>query len=261
MFAELLHIWDTIERYHEWARDEMRHPSVREQLSGLLSIHDTLEGLHLDQVGLKVERPSFADVDAFKAELLETTPQAAWRVVLEQGAVCREWAALPLPEALPKLAAFAERSREIGRRHPILRLFDEITLVKTGHFSRLRARRDARRAGFEVLLALHRFKAENKAWPARLEDLTPTFLVRLPIDPCSGKPPIYRRNASGADFVLYSFGEDQKDDSDRDPTDETQVSAPSGGLAFWPLHSPDFARVRPFAEILAEGGGSCHVCR
>jgi len=240
-FAELLYTWDTIERYHEWARDESRHPSVREQLSTFLSMHDTLNELRLDQAGLKVEQPSFESVDAFKAALLKSTPQAAWKVVTEHEAAYREWAALPLPEALPKLAAFGERSRQIGRKDPIMRLFDEISLFRPGHFRLLRATRDARRAGFEVLLALHQFKAENKAWPTRLEELTPKLLVRLPEDPYSGKPLVYRRSADGADFVLYSVGENQKDDAGRRPADEGQVGAAlSGDVVFWPLETPEF---------------------
>lgn len=240
-FAERLYDWDMIERLHEWARDEARHPDAREQLSAYLTVHETFKDLRLDEVGLKVERSSFESVDGFKAELLKTTPQTAWKVVMERVAAYQEWAALPLPEALPRLAAFRERAREIGRKDPIMRLFDEISILKPGHLRLLCAKRDARRAGFDLLVALHQFKAEKKAWPASLEELAPGLRPRLPADPYSGKPIVYRRNADATDFVLYSVGENQRYDGGRPPTDNTRVeSEPSGDLVFWPLRSPGF---------------------
>jgi len=55
-----------------------------------------------------------------------------------------------------------------------------------------------------VRLASHRLR--KRAFPSSLKDLGGT----LPTDPFSGKPLVYRRTASG--FILYSVGEDRKDD-------------------------------------------------
>ncbi len=240
-FAELLYSWDTIERYHEWARDERRHPSVRAQLSTFLTMHTTLRDEGLEKVGLTVTQPSIKSVDAVKAELLKTTPQATWKVVMEREAVYVQWAARPLPEALTKRAAFDVCSREIGRKDPLTCLFDETSIFRPGHFRLLRAKREARRAGFDVLLAMHRFKAERNVWPARLDALLPDFLSYMPIDPYSDQPLVYRRNADGDDFVLYSIGENQQDDGGRASADDALTDAsPTGDIVFWPLEVPQF---------------------
>lgn len=240
-FAERLFTWDTIERYHEWAVDESRHPSLREELTAYFSMYDMIKNSGIDPPGMKIERSSFASADDFKAALRKTTPKASWKVAIELEDAYREWAASPLPEAIPRLAGFRDRSREIGRKDPILQLFGEISPFGPGNFRLKRAMRDARRAGFEVLLALHLFNTEKKAWPARLEELTPALLPRVPADPYSGKPLVYRRSSDGTDFVLYSVGEDQKDDGGQPAQDSADPAATtSGDFVFWPLEVPDF---------------------
>jgi hypothetical protein len=59
-------------------------------------------------------------------------------------------------------------------------------------------------------IALKRFQLKHGNYPERLSDLTPEFLVSVPLDPVDGQPLRYRRNADGTD-LLYSIGEDGVD--------------------------------------------------
>jgi hypothetical protein len=44
-----------------------------------------------------------------------------------------------------------------------------------------------------VLLAVERYRLKHQAWPARLDDLVPTFLREVPADPYTGKPLRYHK--------------------------------------------------------------------
>ncbi len=60
-------------------------------------------------------------------------------------------------------------------------------------------------------IAIQRFQLRYGKRPANLAALRPEFVAEIPIDPMSGKPLCYRLNSDGT-FVLYSVGEDGKDD-------------------------------------------------
>ena len=66
-------------------------------------------------------------------------------------------------------------------------------------------------------LAAYRAADAAAAYPARLDDLVPRFLARLPTDPFTGGPFVYER--SGAGYLLYSLGEDTRDDGGSDEAD------------------------------------------
>ncbi len=59
-------------------------------------------------------------------------------------------------------------------------------------------------------LALRCYRSEHGQAPARLEDLVPAYLKRVPLDPFSNRPMIYR--AQGTNWLLYSVGPDGVDD-------------------------------------------------
>jgi hypothetical protein len=65
-------------------------------------------------------------------------------------------------------------------------------------------------------IAIKRHQLKHGVPPANLAVLVPEFLTTVPVDPMSGKPLCYRLNMD-ASFVLYSTGEDGKDDGG-DPT-------------------------------------------
>ncbi len=64
-------------------------------------------------------------------------------------------------------------------------------------------------------IAIHR--APNGSYPETLEELVPAAIDRLPVDPYSGQPFLYKRLEGG--YLLYSVGENGRDDgasSERD---------------------------------------------
>ena len=84
-------------------------------------------------------------------------------------------------------------------------------------------------------IAIKRYQLKHGAAPKELGSLAPEFLAAVPMDPMSGKPLCYRLNADGT-FVLYSTGEDGKDDGgDGTPRDGgTKFGLWEGRDAVWP---------------------------
>jgi ABC-type transport system involved in multi-copper enzyme maturation permease subunit len=60
-----------------------------------------------------------------------------------------------------------------------------------------------------VALACERYRMAHGQWPARLQDLAPKFLEKLPIDPFNGAPLRFRRLEDS--IVIYSVGNDRVD--------------------------------------------------
>ncbi len=59
-------------------------------------------------------------------------------------------------------------------------------------------------------LALRCYQSEKSRLPIRLEELSPAYLSKVPADPFSGRPLIYR--SQGKTWQLYSVGVDGVDD-------------------------------------------------
>ncbi len=62
-----------------------------------------------------------------------------------------------------------------------------------------------------VACGLHRYQNEHNNYPDLLINLNPRFLSVIPIDPLDGQPLRYKR-IGAKQFLLYSVGDDQKDD-------------------------------------------------
>lgn len=60
-------------------------------------------------------------------------------------------------------------------------------------------------------LALHAYKLEHKTYPARLSDLVPGYIKKLPTDPFT-KNNLYKYALKPNGYLLYSIGPDLKDD-------------------------------------------------
>jgi hypothetical protein len=58
---------------------------------------------------------------------------------------------------------------------------------------------------------LKRYQLKHGNYPPNLDSLVPEFLSVIPTDPVDGKPLNYRLKADGT-FLLYSVGENGKDD-------------------------------------------------
>jgi hypothetical protein len=73
------------------------------------------------------------------------------------------------------------------------------------------ARAEVARNIVVTAIALKRCELRRHQLPASLDELVPEFLQAVPTDFMAGRPLRYRRNADGT-FLLYSVGENGKDD-------------------------------------------------
>jgi hypothetical protein len=94
--------------------------------------------------------------------------------------------------------------------------------------------RETERQMLLAAIALKRFQLRHGQLPSGLEALVPEFLSAVPYDYMSAKPLRYRFQADGS-YVLYSVGEDGKDDGgDPTPPPGTPAGLWSGRDAVWP---------------------------
>ena len=101
------------------------------------------------------------------------------------------------------------RLPEFEKQHPGLQAIPNGgELISYQQFSIVYSQWLAQIDGLAIAAALEIHRRANGQYPESLESLRPYF-VRLPVDPFTGKPFIYRRE--GAAYVLYSCGSDQKD--------------------------------------------------
>jgi hypothetical protein len=82
--------------------------------------------------------------------------------------------------------------------------------IYTKYLLRLAGNETGRRLTVTAI-ALERFHLQRNAYPASLNELVPAFLPQIPTDFMDGKPMRYRLQPDGH-FLLYSVGEDGKDD-------------------------------------------------
>ena len=119
----------------------------------------------------------------------------------------------------------AIRSGPLGEwRYPFITMM----VPALGKFATTADQADARRDAAITMIALARYRAEHGAYPPTLQELLPTYLPALPLDPIDGLPMRYRLTDSG--YVLYSLGYDEDDDAGR-PTPKPDAALP------WTYHS------------------------
>jgi competence protein ComGC len=94
-----------------------------------------------------------------------------------------------------------------------------------------------------TILALQRYKADKDSFPGDLQELINAgYLRQLPLDVYSGKPLVYRKTDDS--FILYSVGEDFKDDGGkvrRDDGGRPKLWGHHDGdsdAVFWPVPKP-----------------------
>ena len=115
-----------------------------------------------------------------------------------------------------------------GRLHIPRVIMSEALLLNTAGALRIAVKNEAKRRLAVTAIALKRYELRRGHPSPNLIALTPEFLSQVPIDPMSGKPLCYRLNPDGT-FVLYSTGEDGKDDGGKGGMDFR-----SGPDAVWP---------------------------
>lgn len=84
-------------------------------------------------------------------------------------------------------------------------------------------------ANLHIALALAAYRADQKAYPARLEELVPKYLPAVPADLFSGKPLVYAVEDDG--YLLYSVGVNGVDEGgrwrdDNPPGDDLRIRMP-----------------------------------
>ncbi len=100
--------------------------------------------------------------------------------------------------------------------------FSHKDFIPTHRFFALDARQTAMRHLAEVAFAMAAYKAEKGEYPQKLADLAPDYLKTVPNDIYTDKPLIYRLADDG--YVLYSVGEDMKDDGGDEGDDSVEKS-------------------------------------
>ena len=69
---------------------------------------------------------------------------------------------------------------------------------------------DVQKGLCDLALALTQYKYVNKTYPPKLEDLTPSFIRHIPLDPYDGKP--LKMTPVTGGLKLFSIGPDKKED-------------------------------------------------
>jgi hypothetical protein len=96
-------------------------------------------------------------------------------------------------------------------------------------------------------LAAERFRLANKRWPKDLQELCPTYLKTVPINPADGKAFKYVRRSDGVLISWIDIGGFEEDDET--PRHSLDDDHPNGlGLRLW---NPDHRRLPP--ELKKEG--------
>lgn len=90
----------------------------------------------------------------------------------------------------------------------------------------------ANRRLLEVHLALRCFMLEQGEYPKTLQVLLPTYLDRLPDDPFSGQPLVYKVQEDG--YLLYSVGPDRQDNGGTPMVAGAGTAPPTGDLLLEP---------------------------
>lgn len=109
--------------------------------------------------------------------------------------------------------ASIEAAREVVYRLGSEPLFFSSTAQALAHTFEMAANDEARRQMLIAAIACEAFRVRRGQWPARLEELTPEFLERTPVDPFDGRP---IRLAPIPDGIkLWTVGSDFIDDGGR----------------------------------------------
>jgi hypothetical protein len=123
-----------------------------------------------------------------------------------------EFAKLPEEQQLARLKELQVAEADIHPLAPfeVRRMFAAPTVI-TAAFHRYQA---SLRSDF-VMVSVERFRRAQGRWPDTLNDLVPSYLPKVPLDPFEGSPLRYRRLDDGV--VVYSVGLDGRDNLDIDP--------------------------------------------
>lgn len=117
---------------------------------------------------------------------------------------------LPLHERQDAADAIDTKFETISKIHIILRMImpalSRVTTIDIRTIAQLRTA--------QVGLAIERYRLATGSLPKTLAELRPTYIDAIPKDPFDGKDLRYKKLETG--FVVYSIGEDGKDDGGKE---------------------------------------------
>ena len=118
------------------------------------------------------------------------------------------------------------------------------SIVTLGSVMRKVMRVEVTKQAVTTAIALNRYQLKHGNYPPDLYALVPEFLQSIPLDPVDGQPLRYRLNADGT-FLLYSVGENGKDDGGNPALD---TGAQSSSYFWQNPHALDWVWPQPATE-------------
>ena len=121
-----------------------------------------------------------------------------------------------------------------------------LSLLVPGHrrVSQIAWRMKTGRQALLTVLAIKRYEKEKGQYPASLDELVEAgYLKKLPMDPYSNGPLVYKRTDEG--FLLYSFGINLTDDGGKlglGSRGTPRMWADNGDWVFWPVPKPELKK-------------------
>jgi hypothetical protein len=107
-------------------------------------------------------------------------------------------------------------------------------------------REAAQVAAMRGLIAVERYRMEHEEWPAKLADVVPEFLKKVPTDPFDGKPLKMAKVADGV--IVYSVGTDGVDNGGKLNRTTPTVPGADIGYQLW----DEAKRRRPASPVAPE---------
>jgi hypothetical protein len=149
-------------------------------------------------------------------------------------AYCYRFLSLSPSQARAEGLDFWKDLTRLTHENPVTNL----VMLNGPRIARIGANCSAYQDALAATLALLRYRAEKGSFPETLQELVSAgFAARLPMDPYSDKPLVYRR--TDADFVLYSWGGDFDDDGGQ--RSDWGQGKEGGDQVFWPVQ-PSIAK-------------------
>jgi hypothetical protein len=172
------------------------------------------------------DRPQALDRQVFDhlppGSLLEA--YCALGLAAREGAIYLDFAQERIRIAQLPVSQYRAAIEAAERRH--LRSRRGFLLSQIGHASGIMSQEAFYVAGLEtarVALAVERYRRAQGELPETPDQLVPGYLAALPEDPFDGKPLRYTRRDRG--YVVYSVGEDARDDGGKPPAEAARTSA------------------------------------
>ena len=116
----------------------------------------------------------------------------------------------------------------------------------TSKFTEACRRKTAWVGAMRSLIAVERYRMKYKNWPAKLADVVPDFLQKVPYDPFDGTLLKMAKVADG--LIFYSVGPNGKDDGGSLPRNGSPYLEGDTGYQLWDVAK----RRRPASPIAPE---------